>query len=119
MTGSGADGEECETQEECYENFNKAKEAVEKAEAAAEANSDDDDSTSAAAITITIVVLCTIIIITFALISCRTNCFKKPLCPKKNTTPKLDAAAEKEKADCPENYLTNLQSKSTRRKKRK
>ena len=121
LTGSGADGEDCETQEECYENFNKAKEAVEKAEVAALANQDDDDDddSASAAITITIVVLCTVGVIAFALVSCRTRCFKQPFFPKRDATPKLDAAAEKEKADCPENYMTNIQSKSARRKKRK
>ena len=86
---------------------------------AAKANSDDDDDddSASAAILITIVVLCTVGFLAFALVSCRTRCFKKPFCPKRGA--EFDAAAEKEKAECPENYMENIQSKSTRRKKRK
>ena len=88
MTSSGADGDaECETQEECYENFNKAKEAVAKAEEAAKVSDDDDDDSASGAILVTIVVLCTVGLLAFALVSCRTRCFKKPFFPKKDAAP--------------------------------
>ena len=79
-------GGECETQEECYENYSKGLEVVKESKANIQDEEDDDDSGEVIRVIVVVAVIL-VLAIAFAIIAKRTSCFGKPLCPKKGAKP--------------------------------
>ena len=96
-------GEDCTTQEECYENYTKGLEIVKDKQAQGEEENDDDDDNSGAVRAAIIIVSLLILVGIFAFIAIKTSCFAKPLCKKKGEDgtgeDSTKIAAESELAD--------------------